>query len=161
MLIPLTAFLANAQQECLTIWISSSSYLNTRCVEFYMYLLNNPSVRKPDKDLIVLTSYFYFLFPGTYILVFTSNFLLLSSYFLLRCVSLGKESDCKRHINKRHTDRKTYGPRQAKTCPRAYADSEDHDQTARISAQSDQGLLCPLTELLGSTECMNGEQKPG
>ena len=26
--------------------------------------------------------------------------------------------------------------------------------------QSDQGLLCLLTELLATTECMNGEQRP-
>ena len=29
------------------------------------------------------------------------------------------------------------------------------------SAQSDQGLRCPLTESLYTTECMNGEQSPG
>ena len=29
------------------------------------------------------------------------------------------------------------------------------------SAESDQGLYSPLTESLGTTECMNGEQTPG
>ena len=29
------------------------------------------------------------------------------------------------------------------------------------SAQSDLGLRCPLTESLDTTECMNGERKPG
>ena len=29
------------------------------------------------------------------------------------------------------------------------------------SAQSDQGLCCPLTESLDSVECINGEQMPG
>ena len=29
------------------------------------------------------------------------------------------------------------------------------------SAQSDQGLHCPLTELLDTTECMDREQRPG
>ena len=29
------------------------------------------------------------------------------------------------------------------------------------SAQSDQGLHCPLTESSDTTECTNGEQKPG
>ena len=29
------------------------------------------------------------------------------------------------------------------------------------SAQSDQDLSCLLPELLDTTECMNGEQKPG
>ena len=29
------------------------------------------------------------------------------------------------------------------------------------SAQSDQGLHCPLTESLGNTECMNREQRRG
>ena len=29
------------------------------------------------------------------------------------------------------------------------------------SAQSDQGLHCPLTKSLDTTECMNGEQRPG
>ena len=36
---------------------------------------------------------------------------------------------------------------------RAYAGSEGPDQTA----QSDQGFRCPLTELLDTIECMNGE----
>ena len=29
------------------------------------------------------------------------------------------------------------------------------------SAQSDQGLHCPLTESFDTTECVTGEQKPG
>ena len=29
-----------------------------------------------------------------------------------------------------------------------------------LNAQSDQGLHCPLTEALHTTECMNGEQMP-
>ena len=29
------------------------------------------------------------------------------------------------------------------------------------SAQSDQGLCCPLTESVDTTECINGEQRPG
>ena len=41
-------------------------------------------------------------------------------------------------------------------CLWAYADSEWPDQTA----QSDQGLHCPLTELLDTTEYMNGQQMP-
>ena len=34
-------------------------------------------------------------------------------------------------------------------------------RSACASAQSDQGLHCPLTESLDTIECMNGEQKPG
>ena len=34
-------------------------------------------------------------------------------------------------------------------------------RSARASAQPDQGLHCPLIELLDTTECMNGEQSPG
>ena len=34
-------------------------------------------------------------------------------------------------------------------------------RSACASAQSDQGFHYPLTELLDTTECMNGEQKPG
>ena len=33
--------------------------------------------------------------------------------------------------------------------------------SACVSAQSDQGLLCSLTESMDTTECMNGEQRPG
>ena len=33
--------------------------------------------------------------------------------------------------------------------------------SACTSAQSDQGLQCPLTESLDTTECMNGEQRSG
>ena len=46
---------------------------------------------------------------------------------------------------------------------RAYADSESPDQTGNqtANAQSNQGLHYPLTESLDTTECMNGEQKPG
>ena len=36
-----------------------------------------------------------------------------------------------------------------------------HMQTAKDSAQSDQGLHCPLTESVDTTECMNGEQRLG
>ena len=32
--------------------------------------------------------------------------------------------------------------------------------SACSSAQSGQGLHCPLTESLDTTECMNGEQRP-
>ena len=46
------------------------------------------------------------------------------------------------------------GPRHAKTCLRAYGDSEGPDQT-------DQGLDCLLTELFDTTKCINGDQKPG
>ena len=31
----------------------------------------------------------------------------------------------------------------------------------RTSVQSDQGLHCPLTESLDTTECMNGKQRAG
>ena len=34
-------------------------------------------------------------------------------------------------------------------------------RSACASAQSDQGLHCPLTESLDTTECMNGKQRPG
>ena len=34
-------------------------------------------------------------------------------------------------------------------------------RSACASAQSDQGLHCPLTEPLDTTECMTGEQRPG
>ena len=34
-------------------------------------------------------------------------------------------------------------------------------RSACASAQSDQGLRCPLTESLDTIECMNGEQMPG
>ena len=34
-------------------------------------------------------------------------------------------------------------------------------RSAYASAQSDQGLHCPLTELLNTTEYVNGEQMPG
>ena len=30
-----------------------------------------------------------------------------------------------------------------------------------ISAESGQGLHCPLTEILDTAECMNGEERPG
>ena len=46
----------------------------------------------------------------------------------------------------------SYGPCHAKTCLRVYANSE-----ACASAQSDQGLRCPLKESLNITECMNGK----
>ena len=41
----------------------------------------------------------------------------------------------------------------------AYANSEDPDQPGHL--QSDQGLQFQLTESLDTTECMNGEQRPG
>ena len=41
-----------------------------------------------------------------------------------------------------------FGSHHAKTCLREYADSEGPDQ----------GLYCPLTESLDTTECMNGEE---
>ena len=50
-------------------------------------------------------------------------------------------------------------PRHSKTYIWAYADSEGLDQPA--NPQSDQGVPCPLTESLDTTECMNGEQRPG
>ena len=50
-----------------------------------------------------------------------------------------------------------HGPRHAKTCLWAFADNKSPDQ----QAQSDQGLHCPLTESLDTTECLNGEQRPG
>ena len=34
-------------------------------------------------------------------------------------------------------------------------------RSACAFAQSDEGLNCPLTELLDTTECMNREQRPG
>ena len=34
-------------------------------------------------------------------------------------------------------------------------------RSACASAQSDQGLHCPLTESLDTIECMTGEQRPG
>ena len=34
-------------------------------------------------------------------------------------------------------------------------------RSACASAQSDQVLHCPLTELFKTTECINGEQRPG
>ena len=34
-------------------------------------------------------------------------------------------------------------------------------RSACASAQSDQGLHCPLTESLNTTECMNGAQRTG
>ena len=34
-------------------------------------------------------------------------------------------------------------------------------RSAGISAQSDQGLHCPPTESLDTTNCMNGGQRPG
>ena len=34
-------------------------------------------------------------------------------------------------------------------------------QISLCTVQSDQGLPCPLTESLDTTECMNGEQRPG
>ena len=57
-------------------------------------------------------------------------------------------------------------PSRAKTCLRAYADSEGPDQPAHPSSQirseqSDQGPRCPLTEALDITESMNNEQRPG
>ena len=52
----------------------------------------------------------------------------------------------------------TNGPRHAKTCLWAYADSEDQ---AGASAYCDQGLHCPLTESVVATKGMNGEQRPG
>ena len=41
-----------------------------------------------------------------------------------------------------------------------------HKQTAKTqislrAAQSYRGLHCSLTESLGATECMNGQQRPG
>ena len=45
----------------------------------------------------------------------------------------------------------TVGPRHAKWYLRAYADNEGPDQ----------GLRCPLTEILGTIEYINGEQIPG
>ena len=40
----------------------------------------------------------------------------------------------------------------------AYADSEGPDQP--VHRQSDQGLPCPLTDSMDTTEYMNGEQRP-
>ena len=34
-------------------------------------------------------------------------------------------------------------------------------QISCASNQSDQGIHCPLAESLDTTECMNGEQRPG
>ena len=51
------------------------------------------------------------------------------------------------------------GLHHAKTCHRAYVDSEA--QIRLRIAQSEKGLLCPLTESLETTECMNRELKPG
>ena len=50
-------------------------------------------------------------------------------------------------------------PRHAKTYLQAYADSEVLSTCA--SAHSDQGLHCPLTESLDTTECMDREQRLG
>ena len=38
---------------------------------------------------------------------------------------------------------------------------QQRPKSACVSAQSDQDLPCPLTESLNTTECMNGEQRPG
>ena len=43
-----------------------------------------------------------------------------------------------------------------KTCLRAYA----YSISAGTSAQSDQGLNCPMPESLDTTECINREQRP-
>ena len=51
-----------------------------------------------------------------------------------------------------------YGLHLMKMCLQAYADSEIPDQPFAF-AQSDQGLPCPLTASLNTTDCMNGEQK--
>ena len=42
-----------------------------------------------------------------------------------------------------------YGPRHAKICLRAYADSDGPDQPA-LSAQSNQGIHCSPTEIVYS-----------
>ena len=44
-----------------------------------------------------------------------------------------------------------YGPPHAKMCLQAYTGSKSSDQPV----QSDQGLHCPLTELLDTTEYVN------
>ena len=52
----------------------------------------------------------------------------------------------------------SFGPGHAKIRLRAYADSDGPGQPAHLL--SDRGLLCPLTESLDNTECMNEEQRP-
>ena len=42
---------------------------------------------------------------------------------------------------------------------RVFADSECSDQP--VHPQSDKSLYCPLTELLTTTECINGEKMSG
>ena len=49
------------------------------------------------------------------------------------------------------------GPAPLKTCFLAYAASVGSDQPV----QSNQGLHCPLTESLGTSEYKNGEQRSG
>ena len=48
---------------------------------------------------------------------------------------------------------------EAKTCLRAYADSEG--QISLRTRAADHGLRCSQTESLDTTECVNGEQRLG
>ena len=52
-----------------------------------------------------------------------------------------------------------YGWHQAKTCLGICGHWRPWSDCA--SAESDQGLHCPLTKSLNTTECMSGEQRPG
>ena len=49
------------------------------------------------------------------------------------------------------------GHSNAKTCLWAHEDREDSDQCSLIRALPP----CPLAESMDTTECMNGEQRPG
>ena len=52
-------------------------------------------------------------------------------------------------------------PRQAKPNASSGICGQRRPRSACASAQSDQGLQCPLTEKPDTTICMNGEQRPG
>ena len=53
----------------------------------------------------------------------------------------------------------TYASHQVKHAFGACADSKGPGQTTQIHSPN-QGLHCPLTELLDTIECINGEQRP-
>ena len=52
-----------------------------------------------------------------------------------------------------------YGPRHAKTLFSGIC-RQRRPRSAYASAQSDKGLVCPLTESLDTTDCMNVEHRP-
>ena len=69
------------------------------------------------------------------------------------CIKVGGGNICAEALNTVYKGRALQ-----KKCLRASADSEGPDPHIRTS---DQGLHCPFTESLDTTECMNGEQRPG